>query len=446
MKILIILIFIFSSLVSNSQLKWKIAETGDEFDNDRIKKLSFNTSLAPPFMIIHRDDEELIFDLSLLEEKEIQVSENQNLNFIYDNADFSFNLFSIDSIKFVPKTDIEIAELKEDKILTSNLENPWGMDFISSNELLFTERSGRLWHFNIETETKTRITGLPNITAFGQGGLLDVILHPKFEENSWVYLSYSTQEGNGRTTALGRGKLSGFEFVEFEEIFRALPGTSAGQHFGSRIVFDDDGYVYLSIGDRGNMNNAQDSNNHIGCVVRLFDDGSVPEDNPFIGIPNTKPELFTVGHRNIQGMAINPTTREIWTHEHGPQGGDEINILKAGANYGWPLATFGENYGGGEISPDTSLPGYEDPIYYWTPSIAPCGMTFIEYDTPTKSQDLLVGALAGQHIARLKITDNKVVQEIQSLRWYARFRAVKQAPDGQIYALSENPGRLIRIK
>lgn len=335
-----------------------------------------------------------------------------------------------------------------DKVLL-NIESPWGLTFINNNELLFTEKRGKVWKYNILTDVKTEITGLPAITQNGQGGLLDIVLHPDFSTNKYVYLTYAVEATGGQTTAMGRGVLSGNQLQNFTELFRALPIVNSGVHFGSRLVFDKNNFLYMSVGERGNGDNAQNRNTHLGKVLRFKDDGSVPTDNPFVNVANVKPEIYSFGHRNIQGIAMHPATGEIYAHEHGPQGGDELNIIKKGANYGWPNITYGVPYGssGTTLSKDTVKEGIEPPLTYWIPtSIAPSGLTFINNGQPNNEMDVLIGALAGKHLQWVKLTNNKKVFATKSLQDYARFRDVRQAPNGVLYALTEGPNQLIRLK
>lgn len=333
------------------------------------------------------------------------------------------------------------------EILAEGLENPWSMAFLPDGRILIAERPGRLRIFKDGVLLPEPVKGLPRIWAHGQGGLLDVVLHPLYNENGWIYLAYTTNEGDMGNTAIARARLSENNLIDFEELFSGSPLTSLPYHFGCRIVFEGSNLFYFPIGDRGEMHNAQKLSNHNGKVMRLHDDGSIPDDNPFVGVDTAKPEIWTYGHRNIQGMQLHPITGQLWTHEHGPRGGDEINIEQKGANYGWPKATFGINYNGTIISKDTSLPGMVDPIHYWVPSIAPCGMTFVTSDQyPNWKNNLLVGALAGMHIQRLVSDGNKVVHHEKLLEGFARFRDVRQGPDGYLYALTEGPGLFFRLR
>lgn len=391
------------------------------------------------------------------ESKSFKLNENSNLTFAIDminltvkDSILSFKTSEIDSMIFKsepnPKS-IEITEIVADSIiLNTSFPNPWSIEFLNNNEMLITEKSGTLYKVNNKTGKVETITGTPIVNAAGQGGLLDVVLHPDFKTNNFVYLSYTVSGTGGQVLAMGRGELSGTKLINYKELFKVDQPISGQNNQGSRIVFDDNKYLFLAVGDRFTPNFAQDTNSYLGKILRFNDDGTIPTDNPFYGIAKKKWEIWSLGHRNIQGMAINPNTRELWAHEHGPKGGDELNLIKKGANYGWPKATFGVNYDGTIISKDTTLPGYEDPIMHWVPSIAPCGMTFVKYNYPTIEQDILMGALAGTQIVRIKIKDNKAVKNIINMKGYARFRDIKQAPDGTLYAVMEGPSRLVRLK
>lgn len=339
--------------------------------------------------------------------------------------------------------------LELDKVLlpSTNIGQPWGMCFISADELLFTEKSGKLFRYVISSNTKTQITGTPTVTAAGQGGMLDVALHPNFASNKYVYLSYSISGTGGSTLAVGRGVLSNNQLTNFTEIFRALPFRSGSNHFGSRIVFDSQNHIYFSSSERQEEENAQLLSNHLGKVIRLNDDGTVPSDNPFVGVPNAKPEIYSYGHRNIQGLVIHPSTGKIYGHEHGPRGGDELNLIESSKNYGWPSITFGIDYDGTIISSDTAREGMEQPIRYWVPSIAPCGMAIVPLQNQQANEvNFVIGALAGTQIQWVKIVDNKHIATYSFMNGYARFRDVEVAPDGKIYALTESPNRLILLK
>jgi len=340
----------------------------------------------------------------------------------------------------------QTPELFEEKVLINNISAPWGFTFINDNEALFTEKRGKVYRYIISTDSLIEISGVPTVSQNGQGGLLDIALHPNFSSNNFVYLTYAVVATGGQTTALGRGTLVGNQLQNFTELFRALPIRNSGTHFGSRIVFDRNNFLYMSIGDRGVQDSAQSKSNHFGKVLRFNDDGTVPASNPLVGVPNTKPEIYCWGNRNIQGMAMHPSTGEIYAHEHGPRGGDELNLIKPNTNYGWPAVTFGINYNGTPITPDTTLPGMQLPLTYWVPSIAPSGMTFIRNGQPNNEADILIGALAGTHIHWLKMKDDKKVSATRSMNGYARFRDIRQAPGGKIYAMTETPNRFVLLR
>jgi aldose sugar dehydrogenase len=330
--------------------------------------------------------------------------------------------------------------------LATGLQNPWSMAFLPDGRILIAERPGRLRIWEDVSLSEQQIQGLPDIWARGQGGLLDVVLHPDYAENGRIYLAYSKKTNGGGNTAIARAKLEGTELTGLEEIFYGFPLTSTTHHFGCRIVFDADNNLFFCIGDRGTMENAQTLANHNGKVMRIHDDGSVPADNPFVGIQGAMPEIWSYGHRNIQGMALHPETGKLWSHEHGARGGDEINLVEKGGNYGWPRVTHGIDYDGSIITPDTTLPGMIDPVLHWTPSIAPCGLAFVHGDRyPSWNSDMLVGALAGQHIHRVKFDGEKAIHTEKLLQGFARFRDIRIGPDGYIYVLTESPGIFFRM-
>ena len=328
------------------------------------------------------------------------------------------------------------------EMVVEGLEIPWGMAFLPDGSILITEKSGEIIKY--QNGQKQALTGGPEVYNRGQGGLLDIILHPDYEENGWIYMTYASSEGEGEggNTAVMRAKLEGNQFTNQEVLYKATPNTTRGQHFGSRMVFDKDGYLYFSIGDRGGTNeNPQDITKDGGKVYRINDDGSIPQDNPFVGKPNAKEAIYSYGHRNPQGMILHPETGEVWVHEHGPQGGDEINIVKKGANYGWAEVTYGENYGGGAISDLTTREDVEAPMHYWIPSIAPSGMTFVTSDKyPSLQGNLLVGSLKFQYLEHDVLDGEEVVKREKLLEEIGRVRDVKQAPDGTIYVSVEGKG------
>jgi glucose/arabinose dehydrogenase len=335
--------------------------------------------------------------------------------------------------------------------LVRGLENPWSVAFLPDGRMLITERAGRLRLVGNDLRLDPQaVEGLPKIVARGQGGLFDVALHPNYAQNGWIYWAYNAPGPEGWGTALARGKLMGHRMSQVQVLFSMLPKTRTDQHFGGRIVFDASGLVYLTLGDRGDMARAQQPGDHAGAVIRLHDDGRVPQDNPFLGQAGARPEKWSLGHRNIQGAALHPQTGQLWTHEHGPQGGDEVNVVRAGRNYGWPLITYGANYGSGSsIGEGRAKPGLEQPIHLWTPSIAPSGMTFVSGNSfPRWRGDLLVGALRGQMLVRLELAGEKVVREERLLTdQIGRIRDVRSGPEGFIYVLTDEPqGALLRLE
>ena len=330
----------------------------------------------------------------------------------------------------------------EYEMVVPGLQIAWGMSFLPDGSMLITEKSGELIHF--KNGKKQQVSGAPTVYNRGQGGFLDVRLDPNYESNGWIYFTYASPEGEGEggNTAIMRAKLENNQLTNKEVLYKASPNTTKGQHFGSRIAFDNKGYLYFSAGERGNRDeNPQDITRDNGKVYRLNADGSIPSDNPFVGQKNAKEAIYSYGHRNPQGMIFNPETNEIWVHEHGPQGGDEINVVKRGKNYGWPEVTFGENYNGTPITDRTTAPQFESPIYYWLPSIAPSGFTYVTSDKyPDLKGDLLVGSLKFQYLEHLSLNGKTVTARERLLKGIGRVRDVVQGPDGFIYVSVEGKG------
>ena len=334
--------------------------------------------------------------------------------------------------------------------VVSGLEQPWALAFLPDGRMLVTEKAGRLRIVKDGRLDPQPVAGLPEIAVYGQGGLLDVALHPRFTQNGLVYLSFAARGAGGVGTEVARGRLAGHRLEDVQVIFRQSPKGSTGRHFGSRLVFDRQGYLYITLGDRGEMERAQRPGDHAGSVIRLHDDGRVPQDNPFVGKPGWKPQKYTLGNRNQQGAALHPQTGVLWTHEHGPQGGDEVNVIRAGANYGWPVITYGVQYViGTQIGEGTAKPGMEQPLHKWVPSIAPSGMAFYTGDRfPKWRGSLFVGALKAQLLVRLELDGEKVVHEERLLQGVlGRIRDVRAGPDGFLYLLTdESRGVLARIE
>ena len=336
------------------------------------------------------------------------------------------------------------------EIVATGLDHPWGMAFLPDGRLLVTERSGTLRLIDADGRLHPEpISGLPATRQYGQGGLLDVALHPDFATNRWVYLSYAEQGTRGWGTAVARGRLHDRTLQDVEVLFRMQPQDDKARHFGSRLVFDNQGYLFITLGDRGTRNRAQDLNDHAGSLIRLHDDGRIPADNPFVGRDDARPEIYSYGHRNLQGAALHPVTGRLWTHEHGPQGGDELNIPLAGANYGWPVITYGVNYViGSKIGEGTHKAGMQQPVHYWVPSIAPSGMAF--YDGAPFAAwrgNLFVGSLKFRQLVRLELQGTQVVHEERMFNdEFGRIRDVRQGPDGLLYLLTDaDDGRLVRL-
>ncbi len=332
--------------------------------------------------------------------------------------------------------------------LADGLHHPWGLVELPNGELLVGERRGQLLRLNADG-SRTRIEGLPEIASGGQGGLLDLALHPDFTDNLWLYFSYSQSGLGGTGTTVARAKLTGNRLIEQQVIFEQHPKTSGSAHFGSRLAFDPEGYLFITTGERYHSRDmAQQLDNHLGKIIRLHDDGRVPEDNPFMGKPYALPGIWSYGHRNVQGAAIHPHSGQLWTHEHGPRGGDEVNIIKAGANYGWPVVTFGQEYGGGVIGQGSTAPGMEDPLWVWVPSIAPSGMLFYTgSEFPQWQGSLFIGALKGRKLVRLTLDGEKVTQEQHLLTELdSRIRTLVQAREGGIYVLTDDSnGKLLKL-
>lgn len=332
-------------------------------------------------------------------------------------------------------------ELKYE-LIVDNLDVPWAFVFLPDDSILITERRGELIHY--KNGIKTVIKNLPEIISKNQGGLLDIELHPNYSENKWIYISYSSSndKNEGTNTSILRFKLNGNQATNQQIIYKALPNSKRSLHYGSRMVFDKDNYLFFSIGDRGNRDlNPQDINRDGGKIYRLHDDGRIPIDNPFVNEKNSKKAIFSYGHRNPQGMFYDEKNNKIWIHEHGPRGGDEINIIEAGENYGWPLASYGINYIGTKFTDKTSIDGMVDPIHFWVPSIAPSGMVYVDNPNyPSLNQSILIGSLKFQYLHQCVIKDGKVVEEKKLFDQIGRVRSVELDNDKNIFVGVENLG------
>lgn len=346
------------------------------------------------------------------------------------------------------RAPINDAPHLETTVIAEGLEFPWSLAFLPDGSFLVSEREGRLQHIAADGKSRREITGLPAIHVAGQAGLFDITLAPDFEESHTVYISFAGGDVDENSTELARAQLDldAATLQDVQIIFRALPKTNDKEHYGGRILFMPDGTLLLTLGDRNaHRANAQNTTDHLGKIVRLMPDGSIPTDNPFKDGP--APEVYTHGHRNIQGIALYPGSDTVWFHEHGPRGGDELSILKSGANYGWPIVTYGREYNGRTITHQRHMKGMEDSLLHWTPSIAPSGMAFYTGDKmPQWRGDLFVSTLAGQHLRRLDIEGGHVIKQEKLLtKLDARIRDVRSGPDGYLYILTDAlDGQLLR--
>ncbi len=374
---------------------------------------------------------------------------------IYGLADYITELSAksagADDNYMVSEAGVHHSQVQDFTVETvvDGLDVPWGLEFLPNGDLIINERSGHMIRYTVSGE-KQEISGLPDIVAKGQGGLLDIELHPDYPTNGWLYFSYSSpNEDNPKlaSTAIMRARLKGNQLVDQERIFRAMPQTETRHHYGCKLEFDKDGYLYFSVGDRGNRDrHPQYLDNDNGKIHRINDDGTVPKDNPFVNDAKAKATIFSYGHRNPQGVCMHPQTGRIWTDEHGPKGGDELNLIEKGKNYGWPVISFGINYNGTTFTNDTAKAGMEQPVTYWIPSIAPCGMTFVKGDRyPKWENNILTGSLSFHYLHRVELDGDKVVNQERLLEGIGRVRNVEMSPDGYIYVAIEKPGKILKI-
>jgi glucose/arabinose dehydrogenase len=341
--------------------------------------------------------------------------------------------------------DTKLGKIKVETV-ARGLNQPWGLAFLPDGRKLVTEKPGRLRIVAKDGAVSAPIAGVPKVVALGQGGLLDVALDPAFADNGLVYLSYSEPGEGGAGTAVARGKLGDGRLENVEVIFRQKPKVSGGNHFGSRLAFSPDGKLFVTLGERFTFGPAQDLGSDLGKIVRINPDGSIPNDNPFVGQEGKLPEIWSYGHRNPQGAAIHPVTGKLWEAEFGPFGGDELNIPEAGKNYGWPVVSWGKNYDGTDIPDPPTHPEFADAIYHWTPVISPSGITFYTADAiPGWKGNLILSGLSSQSITRLELDGEKVVGE-ERIPMKSRIRDVVQGPDGALYALTDaNKGKILKL-
>jgi len=332
------------------------------------------------------------------------------------------------------------------EVVASDLEHPWGLAFLPDGRMLVTERPGRLRIVTGDGRISGPVSGVPDVFDEGQGGLLDVTLDPDFASNRLVYLSYAESGEDGASTAVARGRLKGDTLTDVRVIFRQQPKVSGGAHFGSRLVFAPDGTLFVTLGERYKFEPAQDLSNHLGTIVRINPDGSLPPDNPFMAKQNALPEIWSYGHRNVQGADIHPTTGELWSLEFGPRGGDELNIPEAGRNYGWPLVSWGRHYNFVDIPDPPTRPDLASSVYHWVPAISPSGMTFYTGALfPAWRGNLLIGGLSSEALVRLTLDGERVTDE-ERIDLDARIRNVRQGPVGAVYLLTDQPdGEILRL-
>jgi glucose/arabinose dehydrogenase len=330
------------------------------------------------------------------------------------------------------------------------LDVPWGLAFLPNGDLLISERSGTLHTFS-NGQLSAPIEGLPPIMAFGQGGLMDLALHPNYEDNGWIYMSYSalnTQSSKPMgNTAIMRARLKEGKLTDQEVLYKGTPDTDRGHHFGCKLAFDGKGYLYFGIGERGqHFDFPQKLDNSNGKIHRIHDDGRIPTDNPFVTTSGAIKSIYCYGNRNPQGNAFHPVTGDLWETEHGPMGGDELNLIKPGLNYGWPIISYGINYDGTILTEMSHKEGMEQPVIQWTPSIAPCGMTFVTGNRfKNWENNILVGSLRFDYVERIVLDGQKVAHQEKLVEGIGRVRNVVVSPDGLVYIGLENPGRIVRL-
>ena len=355
-----------------------------------------------------------------------------------EDTDWDARIVNTEKVSFQVQTFIDGFEI------------PWGMAFLPDNRMLVTDRIGDLWIVAIDGKDKVKVIGeVPNVRSKGQGGMLDVEVHPNYNNNSYIYLSYSDDDLNNKShTSLIRAKLVNNRLVDSQIIFRPEEKffTKKSLHFGSRIIFDDDGFIYFCIGDRGDRDLAQNLDMPNGKMYRIRDDGTIPIDNPFYYTKGAIKSIWSYGHRNPQGLAIHPLTRQLWEAEHGPRGGDEVNIILKGHNYGWPVITYGKNYSGTIISKLTHHEGMDQPVFHWTPSIAVCGIAFYDGDQfPEWNNNLLATSLKFERLHRIELDGLNMVKDEIIFEAGSRVRDVEVGPDGMIYVALEDPGRIVKL-
>lgn len=356
-------------------------------------------------------------------------------------------LFSLTAMAQKPTVKTDAGAIKID-VIKEGLDHPWGMAFLPDGRLLVTERAGTLRILDKNNNLSAPLSGTPEVFAQGQGGMLDVVLHPNFDQNKLVYLSFAEPGPNGTaTTALGRGKLEGNALHGFETIFRMEPKVEGPNHFGGRIIFTPENDIFLTLAERFKFEPAQDLSSHLGTVVRLNEDGTASEENPSFDAENALDEIWSYGHRNIESAALHPQTGDLWVAEMGPMGGDELQIASAGKNYGWPVVSWGDNYDGSEIPDPTTHPKFADAVIHWTPTISPSGMIFYDGNVfPEWKNSMMIGGLTSTGIVRVNV-DGEQAREVERIPLSVRVRDVEQGLDGTIWVLTdEDNGKILQLK
>ncbi|MBT1451232.1 sorbosone dehydrogenase family protein [Glaciecola sp. XM2] len=369
------------------------------------------------------------------------------MTFIQQSRNLFVSIAVLTTLGCAQTPDIEVSQSTNaytTSLVTNGIAIPWGMTWLNETDLLVSDKLGSLRIVRNGKLLEEPISGLPAISINGQGGLLDVEVDPNYAQNGWIYFAYSGFEGEseGFNTSVMRAQLENMALVNQQVIFDGEPNSDKRQHFGSRLSFDNEGYLYITIGDRGERDiHPQRLDRDAGKVHRIYPDGSIPSTNPFVDNADANNSIYSYGHRNPQGMAVHPVTGKIWTHEHGPRGGDEINLLQAGANYGWPIITFGRNYIGTEITDKTEMEGMMQPQWQWTPSIAPSGMLFVTSDRyPQWQGKMLVGSLKFGYLLLMEMDGEQVVSQSIALEDVGRLRSISQGPDGYIYVGTDGTG------
>ena len=339
------------------------------------------------------------------------------------------------------------ADTLKVETLTDALTHPWGMAFLPNGDIVLTERPGNIRLFRQDTGLAAPLKNVPKVAAVNQGGMLGIAVDPNYKDNQTIYFCYSQPGEEGSTSVVSKARIQGDKLEDVETLFTAFPRVDNGFHFGCRVAFDGNGDLFITLGERYKfMKEAQNTDNHFGKIVRIHADGSVPTDNPFRN--GKAPEIYSYGHRNVQGLTIHPQTGAIWAMEHGPKGGDEVNLIEKGKNYGWPVITYGVDYSGDIISDKTHMAGMEQPVLYWDPSIAPSGMVFYQGDKfPHWRGDLIVGSLKFTHLRHIKMANDKPGDQTEYLKdRNERIRDVVEGPDGYLYLLTDTPqGKLLKV-